>query len=115
MVSIHSLEGNGELFYLQTMLKNVPGAKSFVDLWTVHGVIHPTYRAACVELEFLEDDQICCKSLEEAIIWASPHSLQMLFTTILLICSPTFPLILFNKFAPSMEEDFVYNLKKLFG
>ena len=39
----------------------------------------------------------------------------MLFTTILLTCSHTFPLILFNKFAPEMEEDFLYDLNKLFG
>ena len=71
MVSIHPLAGNGELFYLQTLLKNVPGDTSFVDLRTVHGVIHPTYRSACVELELLEDDQISCKYLEEDIIRAS--------------------------------------------
>ena len=39
----------------------------------------------------------------------------MIFATILLTCSPTFPLILFNKFAPAMEEDFVYDMKRLFG
>ena len=38
----------------------------------------------------------------------------MLFATILLTCSPTFPLILFNKFASAMEEDFVYGMKRLF-
>ena len=115
MVSVHPLAGNGELFYLQTLLKNVPGATSFEDLMTVHAVIQPTYRAACVELELLEDDQIWCKSLEEAILWASPQSLGMLFTKIFLTFSPTFPLILFNKFASPMEEDFVYDLRRLFG
>ena len=75
MISVHPSAGNGELFYLQTLLKNVPGATSFDDLKTVHGVIQPTYRAACVELEFLEDDQLWCKSLEEATLWASPQSL----------------------------------------
>ena len=50
MVSVHLSAGNGEMFYLQTLLKNVPGATSFEDLWTVHGVIQPTNRAACVEL-----------------------------------------------------------------
>ena len=64
MVSVHPLAGNGELFYLQTLLKNVPGAISFEDLQTVHGVIHPTYQVACVELGFFEDDQIWIKSLE---------------------------------------------------
>ena len=115
MISVHPSAGNGELFYLRTLLKNVPGATSFDDLKTVHGVIQPTYRAACVELELLEDDQLWCKSLEEATLWASSQSLQMLFATILLTCSPTFPLILFNKFAPAMEEDFVYDTKLLFG
>ena len=75
MISVHPSAGNGELFYLRTLLKNVPGATSFDDLKTVHGVIQPTYRAACVELELLEDDQLWCKSLEEATLWASPQSL----------------------------------------
>ena len=96
-------------------MKNVPGATSFEDFWTVHVVMYPTYRAACVELELLEDDQTWCKSLEEAILWKNPQSLQMLFTTILLTCSPTFPLILFDKCPPAMEEDFVYDLRSLFG
>ena len=64
MISIHHSAGNGELFYLQTLLKNVLGATSFDYLKTVHGVIQPTFRAACVELELLEDDQLWCKSLE---------------------------------------------------
>ena len=115
MVSVNPSAGNGELFYFQTLLKNVPGATSFDDLRTVHGVIHPTYRSSCVELELLEDDQIWCKSLEEATSWTSPQSLQMLFATILLTCSLTFPLILFNKFAPAMEEDLVYDMKRLLG
>ena len=42
MVSVNPLAGNGELFYLQTLLKNVLGDTSFVDLQTVHGVIQPT-------------------------------------------------------------------------
>ena len=63
MVSVHPSTGNGELFYLQTLLKNVPGATSFEDLQTVHGVIHPTYQAACVESELLEYDQIWFETL----------------------------------------------------
>ena len=86
MISVHPSAGNGELFYLQKLLKNVPGATSFDDLKTFHGIIQPTYRAACVELELLEDDQLWCKSLEEATLWASPQSLRMLFATILLTC-----------------------------
>ena len=68
MISVHPSTGNGELFYLQTLLKNVLGATSFDNLKTDHGIIQPTYRAACVELELLEDDQIWCKSLEEATL-----------------------------------------------
>ena len=74
MVSVHPSAGNGELFYLQTLLKHVPGATSFEDIRNAHGVIRPTYSASCVELELLEDDQIWSKSLEEAILWAIPQS-----------------------------------------
>ncbi|CAB3225493.1 unnamed protein product [Arctia plantaginis] len=47
---------NDECFYLRWLLVNVRGPTSFETLRTVNGVIFPTYRAACEELNLLEND-----------------------------------------------------------
>jgi hypothetical protein len=47
----------GDLFYLRQMLKHVIGKTSFVDMRTVNGVVHPTYKAAAIALGLLRDDE----------------------------------------------------------
>jgi hypothetical protein len=34
----------------------IKGSKSFEDLRTVNGQVHPTFKAACLALGLLEDD-----------------------------------------------------------
>ncbi|XP_028757289.1 uncharacterized protein LOC114716449 [Neltuma alba] len=46
----------GELYYLRILLTKVKGPSSFEDIRTVDGVIHPTFRAACLALGLLDDD-----------------------------------------------------------
>lgn len=46
----------GDRYYLRLLLTVVRGPMSFEHLRTVNGVVHPTYRAACVALGLLEDD-----------------------------------------------------------
>ena len=94
-MAVHPSTDNGELFCLRCLLKHVPGATSFKNLLTVNGIIYPTYRAACIALELLEDDLIWKKMLEEATLWARPKHLHSIFATILLICSPSRPKELF--------------------
>ncbi|GBP47306.1 hypothetical protein EVAR_38071_1 [Eumeta japonica] len=47
---------NDECFYLLLLLVNVRGPTSFESLRTVNGVVYPTFRAACQELNLLEND-----------------------------------------------------------
>lgn len=47
---------NYELFALRSLLHCVRGCTSFVDLLTVDGFIHPTFRAACEAFGFIHDD-----------------------------------------------------------
>ena len=87
LAAVHPSTDNGELFCLCCLLKHVPGATSFTNSRTIHGRIYPTYRAACIALELLEDDLIWKKTLEEATLWARPKYLHSLFVTIFIICS----------------------------
>ena len=66
-------------------------ATSFKSLCTLNGILYPTYHAACIALELLEDDLIRKKMLEEATLWAHPKHLHSLFAKIILICSPSRP------------------------
>ncbi|CAB3249919.1 unnamed protein product [Arctia plantaginis] len=59
---------NDECFYLRLLLVNVRGPTSFETLRTVNGVIFPTYRAACEELNLLENDTHWDTTIAEAII-----------------------------------------------
>ena len=95
LVAVHPSTDNGELFCLRCLLKHVPGATLFKNLRTINGILYPTYCAACIALELLEDDLIWKKTLEEATLWARPKHLCSLFVTILLICFPSCPKELF--------------------
>ena len=47
---------NYELFALRSLLHCVRGCTSFIDLLTVDGFIHPTFREACAAFGFVHDD-----------------------------------------------------------
>ena len=67
-----------ELFHLRMLLHHVPGPKSFVDIRTIDGTVHPTYQAACKALGLLEDEKEIDRIMEEAgsiRFGSSPRSL----------------------------------------
>lgn len=47
---------NDECFYLRLLLVHVRGPTSFESLRTVNGIVCPTFRAACQELNLIEND-----------------------------------------------------------
>jgi len=47
----------GELYFLRLLLNTVRGPTSFKDLRTIDGQVHPTFKAACVALDLLQDDE----------------------------------------------------------
>ena len=47
----------GELYFLRLLLNTVRGPTSFKDLRTIDGQVHPTFKAACVALGLLQDDE----------------------------------------------------------
>ena len=72
-----------ELFYLRLLLLHVPGATCFEDLRSVNGIVHHTFKEACLSRNLLVDDTIWIRTLDEAIQFQMPAQLRRLFVTIL--------------------------------
>jgi hypothetical protein len=68
----------GERFYLRLLLTVQQGPTCDEDLRTVHGVLQPSFRAACAALGLLRHDREWI-SFEEIAVFASGHRLRALF------------------------------------
>ncbi|KAH0614326.1 uncharacterized protein H6S33_006212 [Morchella sextelata] len=95
----------GEKYYMRLLLTVIPGAKSFDYLKTVNNVLYPTFKAACIALGLLDDDQEWVQCFTEASIFSSGYSLRTLFTTALLFGNVTEPLQLWDKFKSNICDD----------
>src|SRR6202453_2341635 len=95
----------GERFYLRTLLTIIKGAKSWDDLKTVDGILHPTYKAACLTLSLLEDDGEWNVCLQEAGQMQTGGQLRLLIATILLHCLPAEPAVLWNNHKVKICDD----------
>jgi hypothetical protein len=109
----HVNPAQGQAYYLCMLLHIVKGAKSFSDIRTVGGHVHPTFREACQALGLLGDDQEWSHALTDSAQWASPYQLRQLFVTFLLFCEISDPLKLFIEHASHMSEDFIYQINRL--
>lgn len=100
-----------ERFYLRTLLTVVKGPMSFESLQTFGGVLHPTFRDACLAQGLLEDDGEWRQCLLEASAMQTGGRLRNLFATLLLFCSPTKPEQLWNEFQEHICDDLGYRLR----
>lgn len=74
----------GELYYLRMMLTFVKGPICYEDIKDVGGKILDSFRDACFEMGFLEDDNEYVAVINEATNWGSGHFLRKLFVNMLL-------------------------------
>ena len=111
MASLHP--SSEDVFFMRLLLKNRKGPKSFEDLRTVDGIVHETYRAACIALELCKDDSHWVATLNEAVGVAMPRRIRDLFCCILREGHPTDPLKLYEHFREAMSEDFVRQRKEI--
>jgi hypothetical protein len=95
------------------LLHIVKHAKSFSDIRTVGGHVHPTFREACQALGLLGDDQEWSHALTDSAQWASSYQLRQLFVILLLFCEVSDPLKLFTEHASHMSEDFTYRINRM--
>jgi hypothetical protein len=85
---------SGERYYLRMLLNIVKGCMSYKDTRTVNRVAHPTFKAACQALGFLDDDNEWIECINDASNWATGTQLRQLFTTIMCHYEVTGPKIL---------------------
>lgn len=100
----------GERFYLRLLLTAARGPRSFEDLRTYNGVVHPTFKDACIARGLLEDDGEWRMCLTEAAYMQTGSRLRQLFATILVYCEPMRPEALWNEFREHICDDLRYKL-----
>ncbi|KAH1257644.1 ATP-dependent DNA helicase PIF4 [Glycine max] len=102
----------GELFYLRMMLSICKGPTSFEDLRTVDNVQYSTYKEACFDMGFLQDDKEFIEAIKEAKDWGSAHYIRKLFVLLLLSATMSKPEQVWDQTWHWMADDIVYNYKK---
>ncbi len=73
----------GERYFLRTLLMKVKGVVSFEALCTVNGVVHDTFKSACITHGLYDSDDEWNVCLEEAVGMQTCAELRSLFVTIL--------------------------------
>ncbi|RYE17175.1 MAG: hypothetical protein EOP45_16265 [Sphingobacteriaceae bacterium] len=102
-----------ECYYLRILLHTIKGPTSFESLKTVNGVVHSTYREACLELGLLENDNQWDLALIEAAQISHPIQIRNLFAIILTTCAPSNPKDLWDKHKESMTEDILAKARRM--
>ncbi|KAJ9562714.1 LOW QUALITY PROTEIN: hypothetical protein OSB04_007874 [Centaurea solstitialis] len=95
----------GERYYLRLLLSHISGPTCFEDLYTVNGVLHPTFRKAALERGLIETDDNVSHCLAEASVFQFPSALRRLFATILIYCEPGYVRKLWDEHYDSLSED----------
>jgi len=106
LITIHPSQDKA--FCLQLLLLHQKGHKTWEDVCTIEGVVYPTYKAACIALDLIENDSICIESVEEACQIHLPPVCQSLFIFILTECLPSQPSVLFEKFSGFLTYDYLH-------
>src|SRR6266496_1509090 len=101
----------GERFYLRMLLTVVKGPTSFEDVHTYDGVVHQTFKSACIARGLLDSDEQWDHSLTEAELWQCGYQLRQLFVCILLHCYPTNALQLWLNHAQHLSDDCRHQLQ----
>ncbi|XP_065642529.1 uncharacterized protein LOC136074152 [Hydra vulgaris] len=108
IVRMYKVSPTGELFFLRLLLLQAKEATSWADLRTVNEIVLETFREACVLKGLLQDDTEWQNTLFEAFLTRMPKQIRQLFSVILTICQPDYPLHLWNTYIAFMIEDFIH-------
>ncbi|KAJ9547060.1 hypothetical protein OSB04_019603 [Centaurea solstitialis] len=104
LVSANPAEG--ERYYLHVLLSHISGPTSFEDLYTVNGILHPTFQKAALERGLIETDDNLSQCLAEASLFQFPNALRRLFATILTYCEPGDVRKLWDEHYESLSEGY---------
>jgi len=102
----------GERYFLRTLLTKVKGVVSFEALRTINGVVHDTFKSACIALGLYDSDDEWNACLEEAVGMRTSAQLQSLFVTILAFGVPSEPCMLWDKYKEHICDDCKVTLQR---
>ncbi|KAK9280663.1 hypothetical protein L1049_014360 [Liquidambar formosana] len=106
---------SGERYYLRMLLNKVRGATCYEDIRTVNGVVHQTFKEACLELGLLDDDNEWHEALAEASIWASGLQLRNMFCSMLMFSEVTSPHELWENHWNDLTNDLQIRVRRHIG
>jgi len=95
----------GDRYFLHTLLAKVKGAVSFQVLRTINGVVHDTFKSACIALGLYDLDDEWNACLGEAVGMQTSAQLRSLFVTILAFGVPGEPRMLWDKYKEHICDD----------
>jgi len=91
--------------FLRTLLTKVKGAVSFEVLRTINGVVHDTFKSACIALGLYDSDDEWNACLGEVVVMQTCGQLWSLFVTILAFGVPGEPRMLWDKYKEHICDD----------
>jgi hypothetical protein len=102
--------GAGERYFLRLLLNHVAGCQSYQDVRTVDGVVHGSFKEACVARGLLEDDSEWETCMVEALGYQMPSQLRELFVVLMVYCNPQNSAALWERFKYDLSEDIHHRL-----
>ena len=106
IISIHP--NNSELFCLRQLLLHQKGCTSFKELQTVDGELCPTFKAACVAMHLIENNDMWINCMDEAITLYTATSCTNLLIAILCENEVANPRDMFHRYHDFLMKDFLY-------
>jgi hypothetical protein len=94
-----------ERYFWRTLLTKVKGVVSFEALRTVNGVVHDTFKSACIALGLYDLDDEWNACLEEAVGMQTGAQLRSLFVTILAFGVPSESRMLWENYKEHICND----------
>ncbi|XP_058764312.1 uncharacterized protein LOC131637724 [Vicia villosa] len=103
----------GELYYLRMMLTVAKGPTCYEDIKKVGGIVRDSFRDACFEMGFLNDDKEYVAAINEAKDWGSGHFLRKLFVTMLLSGTINRPRHVWQKTWKTLSDGILHQQRQL--
>ena len=97
-----------ERFHLRLLLQHIPGPLSYEDLRTVNGVVLDMFKQARVANGFVNDNQVWCQTMIEAVDNIMPCQMRNTFVNLLVFANVMDPLKLWEEFHDRLFEDYTH-------
>ncbi|KAE8740957.1 hypothetical protein FOCC_FOCC013531, partial [Frankliniella occidentalis] len=101
---------NSELYHLRLLLCNRTDVTGFDNIKTVEGQVHPTFKAACVALNLVENEEEMRLLMDELVLEQFPSTIRKTFATLLVNVNPLNPTNLWDNYKHKMAEDHLHEI-----